>query len=82
MREYPEIAENAKDEDVDVIAWRPIDSRSGQIILLIQCTIERDWRRSAAKIDYEIWKNIMNLATPPRKGFGFPASMWIIFMET
>jgi hypothetical protein len=72
MREEPEIADQAKDEDVDVIAWSPIDSRPGQVILLVQCTIEKDWRKSGSKIDIATWKNIMNFTTPPRKALAFP----------
>jgi len=72
MRGHPEIADYAKDEDVNIIAWSPIDSRSGQVMLLVQCTIEKDWRKSASKIDFETWRNIMNFATPPRKALAFP----------
>jgi hypothetical protein len=72
MREKPEIADKAKDEDVDIIAWAPLDKRAGQIVLLVQCTIEKDWRRSAAKIDPATWKNIINFATTPRKALAFP----------
>ena len=72
MREKPEIADKAKDEDVDIIAWAPLDKRSGQIVLLVQCTIEKDWRKSAAKIDPKTWRNIINFATTPRKALAFP----------
>lgn len=72
MQEKPEITHYAKDEGVDVIAWDPIDCRSGQVILLVQCTIERDWTRSCDKINLDTWKHIVNFATTPEKAVAFP----------
>ena len=72
MRERPEITHYAKDEGVDVIAWNPIDVRSGQVVLLIQCTIEKNWPRSTNKINLDTWKNIVNFAATPSKALAFP----------
>jgi hypothetical protein len=77
--ERPEIHDHAQDEGVDVIAWSPLDSRSGQLILLTQCTIERDWVKSGVKLDLATWEKIMNFATPPHKAMAFPhvcSSQW------
>jgi hypothetical protein len=79
MWEPPEIHDHAQDEGVDVIAWSPPDARSGQLVLLAQCTIERDWVRSGVKLDLATWEKIMNFATPPHKALAFPhvcSSQW------
>jgi hypothetical protein len=72
MQDRPQIEHYAKDEDVDVICWNPIDIRSGQIIMLVQCTIEKHWHRSADKIDIDSWKKIVDFAATPCKALAFP----------
>lgn len=72
MREKPEIRHYAKDEGVDIIAWNPIDVRPGQLIVLVQCTIEKNWPRSTDKININTWKNIVNFAVTPCKALAFP----------
>lgn len=79
--ERPEIHNHAQDEGVDVVAWNPLDCRSGQLVLLAQCTIERDWINSGVKLDLATWEKIMNFATPPHKALAFPhvcSSQWKI----
>ena len=79
MRGKPEIRHYAKDEGVDIIAWDPIDVRPGQLILLVQSTIEKDWSRSTEKINIATWKNIVNFAATPCKAMVFPyvcSSQW------
>lgn len=72
LRRKPEITHYAKDEGVDVIAWSPIDSRSGQIILLTQCTVEKNWTKSTDKINLDTWRNIVNFTAIPQKALAFP----------
>lgn len=72
VRQKPEIVHYAKDEGVDVIAWNPLDNRPGQVILLVQSTIERNWPRSTQKINLDAWKNIVNFASTPCKALAFP----------
>ena len=69
---YQQIRKNAKDEGVDVIAWRPIDSRSGQAIIFVQCTIEKDWMDKTGEISLEGWQDIVNFAVPPIRAMAFP----------
>lgn len=63
---------NAKDEGLDVIAWKPIDQRSGQTIILTQCTIGDDWQSKTGEIVIETWNNIVNFAATPIKALAFP----------
>lgn len=72
IQEKPLLSQSPKDEDVDVISWNPIDTRSGQVILLAQCTIEKDWQRSGAKILITSWEKIVNFATTPSRALAFP----------
>lgn len=79
MRVKPEIRHYAKDEGVDVIAWNPVDNRPGQLIMLVQCTIEKKWYRSTEKINVDTWKNIVNFVANPCKALAFPyvcSSQW------
>ena len=72
IRDKPEFTHYAKDEGVDVIGWKPIDGRAGQLILLTQCTIEKKWSDSTQKIDLDTWANIVNFTTKPQKALAFP----------
>jgi len=63
----------AKDEGADVIAWRPIDQRSGQAIIVAQCTIEKNWHNSVGKVNLDTWQNIVDFAIKPMKALAFPA---------
>jgi len=67
----PNILKWAKDEDVDVIAWRPIDNRSGQVFILLQCTIERNWH-SKPKVDIDTWWKIIDFSAKPMPGLAIP----------
>lgn len=82
MSDKPEIRHYAKDEGTDIIAWNPIDARSGQLVMLVQCTIEKNWPRSTDKININTWKNIVNFAATPCKALAFPyvsRSQWKIW---
>jgi hypothetical protein len=72
MRPKPEFSHYAKDEGVDVIGWTSIDDRAGQLILLTQCTIEKNWSESTEKIDLDTWSNIVNFTAKPQKALAFP----------
>jgi len=67
----PSILRYAKDGEVDNIAWIPLDKRSGQVILLLQCTIERKWYRKP-KIDVDTWCKIIDFSVQPIPGLAFP----------
>jgi hypothetical protein len=66
------IRRNAKDEGADVIAWRPIDRRSGQAIILVQCTIGDDWTSKVGEISLTGWQDIINFSVTPIKAMAFP----------
>jgi len=72
MLERFDLRKCEKDAGVDVIAWRPIDNRSGQILFLIQCTIEEKWVNSGGKLSLQLWDDLINFTVPPIKAIAFP----------
>lgn len=64
----------AKDGGVDVVAWRPFpDGRSGFPVLLVQCTIERDYPHKAADIDTRVWSGWLALDVDPGTALAIPS---------
>jgi len=61
-----------KDAGVDVIAWYPIDNRSGQIVMLVQCTIEEKWINSGGKLSLGLWDDLINFVVTPIRALAFP----------
>jgi len=66
------LKKKAKDEGLDVIAWKPIDKRPGQTIILTQCTIGDDWKTKTGEISIENWQDIINFAAKPMRALAFP----------
>jgi hypothetical protein len=63
----------AKDGGVDVVAWRPFpDGRSGFPVLLVQCTLERDYRHKAADVDIRVWAGWLALDVDPATALAIP----------
>lgn len=61
-----------KDAGVDVIAWNPIDDRSGQVILLIQCAAGGKWAKKTSDINLKKWNKLIDFAADPVRGLAFP----------
>ena len=62
-----------KDGGVDVVAWRPFpDGRSGFPVLLVQCTLERDYAHKASDIDLRVWSGWLRLDTDPATALAIP----------
>jgi hypothetical protein len=59
-----------KDLAVDAVAWRPLDDRPGQTVLLCQCSVGKDW--SAKGVPIEKWTTLVNFAVTPTRGLAFP----------
>jgi len=74
LRENPQLRRCSKDVGADVIAWHPMDSRSGQVIIMVQCTVEEDWYEHAlcnkSKLDY--WDEIIQFSVLPCKAVAIP----------
>lgn len=62
-----------KDAGVDVIAWSPIDDRSGQVIVLVQCAAGRKWVRKTSDINLKKWNKLIDFAADPIRGLAFPS---------
>jgi hypothetical protein len=63
----------AKDGGVDVVAWRPFpDGRSGFPVLLIQCTLERNYAHKVADIDVRVWSGWLALDIDPATALAVP----------
>lgn len=62
-----------KDGGVDVVAWRPFpDGRSGFPVLLVQCTLERDYAQKAADVDTRVWSGWLALDVDPSTALAIP----------
>ena len=62
-----------KDAGVDVISWRPLDSRPGQVILLVQCAAGEKWHDKTNDINLDVWKKLVDFAANPVKALAFPS---------
>lgn len=62
-----------KDAGVDVIAWKPLDNRSGQVILLAQCAAGGKWDSKTRDINLRRWKSFIHFAADPVRVLGFPS---------
>lgn len=62
-----------KDGGVDVVAWRPFpDGRSGFPVLLVQCTLERDYAHKVADVDTRVWSGWLALDNDPSTALAIP----------
>jgi len=62
-----------KDGGVDVIGWRPFpDNKAGMPLVLVQCTLQRDFAHKAADIDLRHWSGWLDLPTPPTTVLAIP----------
>lgn len=62
-----------KDGGVDVVAWRPFpDGRSGFPVLLVQCTLERDYAHKAGDVDTRVWSGWLALDVDPSTALAIP----------
>jgi len=61
-----------KDGGVDVIAWRPFDDRSGQVVLLVQCTSGKGWNKKICDISLRTWDRWIHFAAVPITALAFP----------
>ena len=62
-----------KDGGVDVIGWKPFpDNKSGMPVLLVQCTLQRDFTDKAADIELRHWSGWIKLQTPPTAVLAIP----------
>lgn len=65
-----QVPRRLKDLEVDAIAWRPLDQRRGQTVMLCQSAIGSDWESKG--IEIEQWEKIVTFAVRPTRGLAFP----------
>jgi hypothetical protein len=66
-----DIPDKIKDNEVDVIAWRPAgDRRRGQLIIMCQCAIGADWNNKGIRLDK--WEPFVGFAVRPVAAGAFP----------
>jgi hypothetical protein len=64
---------HTKDGGVDVVAWRPFpDQRSGFPVMLVQCTIERDYAHKVGDVDLRVWSGWLALDVDPATALAIP----------
>lgn len=61
------------DGGLDVIAWHPFrDRRSGFLVLLAQCTVQRDWVIKAKDLTEDIWRGWIDIGKDPHLTLAIP----------
>lgn len=61
------------DGGLDIIVWRPFrDRRSGYLVLLAQCTVQRDWVIKAKDLTEDIWRGWIDLGKDPHLVLAIP----------
>ena len=61
------------DRGVDVIGWVPFTKgRSGQVVILLQCTAGRDWKIKSP-VPLGSWREYIHWSASPIRGFAIPA---------
>jgi len=64
------------DGGADVIGWRPFpDQRSGMLLLLVQCTLQRELMSKTADIKIAHWQGWLKLRTPPISVLAIPGNV-------
>lgn len=67
------IPSHYNDAGVDVIVWRAFgDDRNGFHILLIQNTVQWEFRQKARDVSPYLWFDWLDIAKPPNVGFAVP----------
>lgn len=62
-----------QDGGVDVVAWRPFpDSRRGFPVLLVQCTLQRDYVQKSRDIDLRTWSGWLAFDADPMTALAIP----------
>ena len=62
-----------KDGGVDVVVWKPFrDQRSGFIVILCQCTVQKDWTGKAKDIVVGKWRGWIDFGHDPVTAIAVP----------
>jgi len=62
-----------QDGGVDVVGWRPFgDEQPGFPILLVQCTLERDFVHKSADVDLRVWSGWLAFDADPMTALAIP----------
>ncbi len=69
-RRPDELPLKQKDLMVDAVAWRPLDHRRGQSVLLLQCATGDDWGQKGIHI--EAWEKHVDFSVRPQRGLAVP----------
>jgi hypothetical protein len=63
----------AGDGGLDVVAWRPFrDRRAGYLVLLCQCTVQRDWFPKGRDLLEDIWRGWIDFGKHPHLVLAIP----------
>jgi hypothetical protein len=63
----------AGDGGLDVVAWRPFrDSRPGYLVLLCQCTVQRDWFPKGRDLLEDVWRGWIDFGKHPHLVLAIP----------
>lgn len=61
------------DGGLDVIVWRPfLDKRSGYLVIMSQCTVQREWFDKAKDLTDDVWRGWIDLGKGPHLALSIP----------
>jgi hypothetical protein len=66
------MAATFQDAGVDIIGWKKLDKRKGQIVLLVQCASGKNWRKKGGDIKPRLWNELVLWTVEPIKVLTFP----------
>jgi hypothetical protein len=61
-----------QDAGVDIIGWKKIDKRKGQVVFLVQCASGKNWRKKGGDIKPRLWHELVFWTIDPVKVLAFP----------
>ncbi len=63
---------HAKDDKLDLISYKSIDSRENKIVFLIQSASGKDWKSKLTELSIDLWKDYINFSITPIRWFSTP----------
>jgi len=71
-----ELPAAANDRGLDVVGWKPLDSRGNQIIVFMQCAGGKNWRSKTTDVVMRAWtEKYVGFHVKPTRAFATPISI-------
>lgn len=69
-------ASSQKDDGLDVLAWKSFgDARGGQVVIVAQCAVGKDWKAKLTELDTKTWAKHMRWHVDPIRALLVPFNL-------